>query len=89
MNWQTPLKPSPTMKGIREMIQWRTDMENAPRDGTQVLITNGETYAVATWEDCGVELWDCGWVDMGDMGWGGMIGEQPTAWASINPPEEA
>jgi hypothetical protein len=72
---------------MHRMIEWNSNMDEAPRDGTEILITDGEgTYAVVRWDDYAVESCESGWRDYGDMGWGGMVGQQPTAWASINAP---
>lgn len=50
----------------------------APKDGTEVLVTDGTTYAVASWYDAGGE-----WRDVGDIGWGGMEGALPTHWMAL------
>lgn len=58
---------------------WQT-MGSAPKDGTDVLITNGDALAVAHWD--GDE-----WRDMGDIGWGGMSGAWPTHWRPLELPQ--
>lgn len=55
-------------------------MEAAPRDGTKILISDGEDYAVASWDNDAVQVYECGWRDTGDMGWGGMVGVEPICW---------
>ena len=63
------------------MIQWRYDMENAPRDGRILAIDAVRGYvAVVVYA---AHEWEC--VDFSGEPMG--IGFYPTAWASINAPE--
>jgi hypothetical protein len=60
-------------------MSWQP-IETAPKDGTEVLVTEGTTFAVASYDLYG------GWRDMGDMGWGGMCYTQPTHWMPLPSP---
>jgi hypothetical protein len=63
------------------VIQWRKDMENAPRDGSRILLSyEGWGAAFGQWID---GYW---WGDRGVTANGPLPGT-PTAWASINAPE--
>ena len=64
------------------MSDWRT-IDSAPKDGTEVLITDGVDYAVAAW--LGYADFPH-WRDMGDMGWAGQEGGIPTHWQPLVPP---
>lgn len=72
------------------MSEWQP-IETAPKDGTQVLITDGTGLcAVASWEDYAAELYDgVGWRDAGDMGWGGTVYHAPTHWMPLPSPPSA
>lgn len=64
-------------------MKWQP-IETAPMGGTEVLITDGENYAVAIYVDE-----ECGWRDMGDIGWAGMVDHHPTHWMPLpNPPAD-
>jgi hypothetical protein len=67
--------------GDRAAPDWQP-IETAPKDGTDVLITDGEDYAVAHFDTVRHE--PC-WRDCGDMGWAGMIDEEPTHWMPLPP----
>lgn len=77
------------------LIDWQpiATLPEDRKDGRAILITDGEgTYAVAHWDAYAASdplSNECvGWRDAGDMGWGGLVGQQPTYWADINPPRE-
>ena len=55
-------------------------IETAPKDETEVLITDGTSFAVASYRPWGE------WRDCGDMGWAGMCDSQPTHWMPLPPP---
>lgn len=67
------------IRGGAAMSEWQT-IENAPKDGTEVLITAHGVFAVAAYSDY------AGWRDMGDIGWGGMTECAPTHWMPIPSP---
>jgi len=72
------------------MIEWRTDIENAPTDGRQVLI-----YAAIKnpdqWHECmrDLEPFVCAARYHEDAGWCVCEIREATHWAEINTPEEA
>lgn len=64
-------------------VGWKL-IETAPRDGTDVLITDGKDYAVAYFN--GEQ-----WRDVGDIGWAGIDidypdEDQPTHWMPLPKP---
>ena len=71
------------------MMEWQP-IETAPKDGAEILITDGQTVAVVSWNEYAAELYDgIGWTDMGEMGWGGMVGAEPTHWMPLPAPPKS
>lgn len=67
------------------MTEWRSDMENAPRDGTQILAFMPSYYAGAGGYAVVV------WMDFTDApGWYSHVSarHEPALWAEITPPED-
>jgi hypothetical protein len=63
--------------------QWQP-IATAPKDATAILITDGETCAVAFWSDIAAQCnGGMGWRDFGDLGWGGMYDKEPTHWMPL------
>ena len=66
------------------MIEWRSDLENAPRDSTEILIRNNNLARIVSWDKqyCS----DCvGWMIVNsDDDQGSIMFNNPTHWAEIN-----
>jgi hypothetical protein len=65
------------------MITWQS-IENAPKDGTSVLVTDGIEAAVVTWER-GYDY--TGWFMYRDVDEGAQYFYKPTHYSLINFPE--
>ena len=73
------------------MTEWQP-IETAPKDGTAILVTCGELFAVVEWDEHAASYPSnegVGWRDAGDIGWAGTQGHMPTHWMPLpQPPEQ-
>ncbi|MFV1644956.1 hypothetical protein VWZ82_13110 [Phaeobacter sp. JH20_41] len=71
-------------------IEWRSDMENAPRDGSDFLAWFPLEGLGPSWCRCVPIYWserDSRWNFSGRAASGFSRGFQPTHWADITPPD--
>lgn len=71
------------------MMQWNTDMDAAPRDGTVILAANGHTVYDAWWWERGddTDTGNAGWVDGTKTAHGEeFVTYNPTHWMPLPEP---
>jgi hypothetical protein len=78
---------------ILQAHEWRTDMENAPRDGTEILLTDGRSVHVGRWDP--LESIKHPWRFLDDTSLGcensglnGWTVDGPTHWKPLDTPPD-